>query len=103
MAGVIIVAQKRWYFKELIFANDGAVVDDEYGLAYHNVHLSNDERFLGKVGGEFTKYLGELNLSFWDYGIVLPDLITALVPYKFCLLRSSWQYLDRDCRWSEHD
>jgi hypothetical protein len=101
--GAIIVAQKRWYFKELVFAKDGEVVDDEYGLAYHNLHLSNNEIFLGKVGDEFSKRLGELNLSFWDYGIVLPDLITEVVPYKYSLLRSSWQYLDRHCRWSEHD
>ena len=102
-AGAVIVAQKRWYFQELVFVDDGVVVDDEYGLAYHNAHLSNDEIFLGKVGGVFTKHLAELDLPFWDYGIALPDLLTVAVPYKYALLRSSWQYLDYQHRWSEHD
>ena len=50
-AGAIIVAQNRWYFREIVFANNEEVVDDTYGLAYHQIFLSNHEICLGKVGG----------------------------------------------------
>jgi hypothetical protein len=102
-AGAIIVAQNHWYFREIKFHCDGDEVDDRYGLTYHRVHLVDTEICLGVVHGDFTCHLGEQQLAFWDYGIVLPDLINDVTEYRYGIIRSNWQYLDKDQRWSEHD
>ena len=102
-AGTIIVTQNHWYFKEARFTNDGNVVDDPYGLAYHGLHLENNEVCLGKIGSEFSRTLGHLNLPFWDYGILFPDLLNNTRPYRYGILRSNWQYLDSNFLWSDHE
>jgi hypothetical protein len=102
MVGAIIVTQNHWYFKEVLFSNDGDAVDDTYGLAYHHLQLSNDEVCLGKVGEEMRKTMGDHHLPFWDYGILFPDLLNPTDTYRFGIVRSNWQYLDHSFRWSEH-
>jgi hypothetical protein len=101
-AGVIIVAQKRWYFKEVVFLNNEEVVNDPFGLAYHQIHLPVDEILFGQINGEYTHRLGEFQLPFWDYGLLLPELVTNTRPFRYSLLRSSWQFLDANHQWSEH-
>ena len=102
MAGAIIVTQMHWYFKEVVFSNDGEVVDDTYGLAYHQLQLSPDELCLGLVGEDMRKTIGERNLPFWDYGILFPDLLNLADTFRFGIVRSNWQYLDKNFQWSEH-
>ncbi len=102
-AGAIIVAQNHWYFQEIIFHRDGDEVDDKYGLTYHHVHLVDTKICLGVVNGDFTCNLGEQQLAFWDYRIVLPDLINDVMVYRYGIIRSNWQYLDKDHWWNEHD
>ena len=103
-AGVIMVAQNRWYFKQLVFFNNENVVIDIYGLAYFQIEFAITEMFLGKVNEEFTQNLGEFNLPFWDYGILSPDLINHTIPYKYGVVRSSgWQTLNGQMNWSDHE
>ena len=100
-AGVIIVASNRWYFRELECGIGEDVLDDPYGLAYHRIHLREYEDCFGRVNGDFTQSLG--GLPFWDYGIVLPDIIEDVQVFRYGILRSNWQYLDRNCNWSQFD
>jgi hypothetical protein len=106
-AGVVIVAQNRWYFREILFGNDGNVLNDEYGLAYHHVTLGGNDFCLGVVNGEFTATLGTHNMTFWDYGLLLPDILRldmgGRVGYRYAIVRSNWQYLDETCEWNEFD
>jgi hypothetical protein len=101
--GVIIVTQKQWNFKEVVFHEDGDFVDDPYGLTYHRVHLAEEEICLGVVDGESTKTLGGQALPFWDYGLIFPDLIEDIVNFRYGVMRSGWQYLDKEQKWSEHE
>lgn len=103
-AGAIIVAQNHWYFREIEFSAGVGVIDDKYGLTYHQARLVNEEICIGVVDGEFTESLGDMNLSFWDYAIIFPDLIhNDRLEYRYGIVRSSWQYLDKERRWSEHE
>jgi hypothetical protein len=103
MAGAIIVTDKYWYFRQLTFGDDD-VHDDQYGLAYHRVDLlAENEICLGNVDGIISHNLRDYELPFWDYGMILADLITDPVFFRYAILRSNWQYLDKDKRWSEHE
>jgi hypothetical protein len=103
-AGVIIVAQNHWYFREISFGQGEDVMEDEYGLSYHRVQLHQNEICLGAMNGEFKDSLeGDHNLQFWDYGIVVPDILDASADSRYGILRSNWQYLNQYCEWSEFD
>jgi hypothetical protein len=104
-AGVIVVSQNNWYFREIVFVNDGDYVNDPHGLTYHRVNLvtAEEEYCFGKSHGEFSSTLGNLNLSFWDYGLMFADLIDDPVNFRYGIVRSGWQYLDSEHEWSEHD
>ena len=103
-AGVIIVSQNRWYFREISFGQDEEVVDDEYGLSYHSVRLLNNEICLGEANGDFAHTLGDdPHLRFWDYAIVVPDILETAAVSRYGILRSNWQYLDQNCEWSNFD
>lgn len=106
-AGVIIVVQKRWYFCEILFDGGNSILDDVYGLAYHHVVLAADDICLGSLEDELSPILGIHRLPFWDYGLVLPDILQEgmdITPgYRYAIVRSNWQYLDRVFEWNEFD
>jgi hypothetical protein len=108
MAGVIIVSKNHWYFKEISFGDGTDTVDDEYGLAYHLVELGESNIPLGVINEEFTMCLdGNPALPFWDYGLVLPDILRADMEdregYRYAMVRSNWQYLDMAHVWNEFE
>jgi hypothetical protein len=78
----------------------GDSLKDCFGPTYHRVTLvpMDQERFLGAVGGHFDN-----NLSFFDYGILKPDLINDNVIYRYSLGRSGWQFLDEHNRWNQFE
>jgi hypothetical protein len=106
-AGVIVVSRNRWYFKEVDLGNGIGVIDDVYGLAYHSVTLVAGDTCLGIVNEPFTKLVGDQEYPFWDYGLLLPDLVRPQMDdrndYKYGIVRSNWQYLDRKFEWNEFD
>jgi hypothetical protein len=106
-AGVIIVAQNRWYFSEISFGNGDGVLDDVYGLTYHHVTLVDNDICFGGGNEEFTTTLGEHHLSFWDYGLVLPEILREDMfqreGYRYAVIRSNWQYVDQTCEWNQFD
>jgi hypothetical protein len=103
MAGVIIVSQNHWYFREIQFLTEGDVFDDQYGPTYHRVKLVDEEICLGIVGGVFIETLGPNELSFWDYATLLPDTIHDTVDYRYSIERSGWQHLNAMHEWSEFE
>jgi hypothetical protein len=103
-AGAIIVSQKFWYFREIDFLCNEDSVDDAYGLTYHRVHQAEQEICFGRVDGDdFEKNLGHLNLPFWDYGVLFPDLIEDTVAFRYAIVRTGWQYLNVKHEWSEYE
>jgi hypothetical protein len=102
-AGVIIVSQNRWYFREIMILYHGAKFVDEYGPTYHSVLLVDDEIYLGTVGAAFNLEIGGLGLQFWDYATLLPDTIHDTHEYRYSIERSGWQHLNARHEWSEFD
>ena len=104
-AGIIIVTHNQWYFREIVFHDDGDYVKDPYGLTYHRVFLVHQEAeiCLGSVNGVFQDHLGDKQLTFWDYALLFPDIIEDTTEFRYGFVRSGWQYLDSEYSWSEHD
>jgi hypothetical protein len=106
-AGVIIVSRKQWHFHQVSFENGTSVLDDKYGLTYHSVELGNTV-LLNVDNDEFTTCLdNDPAFPFWDYGLVLPDTLRANMEgqpgYRYAMIRSNWQYLDRTCAWNHFE
>ena len=101
--GVIIVDQKQWNFREIEFSFAGDFFDDEYGPTYHKVRLLEEETLLGIVNGEFVQHLGESQLPFWDYAVMMADTLHELAPYRYSVKRAGWQHLDANYQWNEHE
>jgi hypothetical protein len=102
-AGVIVVSQKRWYFREIVFEKEEECVVDEYGLTYHRVHLPEQEFCFGKEGEQVVETLGDDNLPFWGYALMFADLIEDTDMFRYAIVRSGWQHLNAAHVWSEHD
>jgi hypothetical protein len=101
-AGVIIVSQKHWYFQEILVIH-GDSVTDMHGMTFHRIKLVEEEVDMGTEAEGLSKVLGKEQLSFWGYGIMFPDLINDINNYRYSILRSGWQYLDCEHKWSEHE
>jgi hypothetical protein len=102
-AGVIVVSQKRWYFREIVFERNGDCVVDDYGLTYHRVHLAEQEFCFGGGEGQVADTLGQDKLPFWGYALLFADLIEDHDRFRYAIVRTGWQHLDADNIWSEHD
>jgi hypothetical protein len=107
-AGVIVVAKNHWYFHEITFGDGTGIVDDKYGLAYHFVDCGGNKFLLGVHNDQFNTCLeGKPEFPFWDYGLVLPDVLredmNRRAGYRYALIRSNWQYLDRTWQWNEFE
>jgi hypothetical protein len=102
-AGAIVVSQKHWYFREIVFENNGDFVVDQFGLTYHRVHSPDLEICFRKDNGEVADTLGVDNLPFWGYALIFADLIEDTESFRYGIVRSGWQYLNADNNWSEHD
>jgi hypothetical protein len=106
-AGAVLVSKNQWYFREIMFGDGTGAIDDKYGLAYHRVALGESIP-LGALNEEFSMGLGgNPALPFWDYGVVLPDILRVDMEgaegYRYAIIRSNWQYLDVTCAWNEFD
>jgi hypothetical protein len=102
-AGVIVVSQKRWCFREIVFEEEDDCVVDEHGLTHHRVHLLEQEFCFGLEGGQAGETLGEDNLPFWGYALLFADLIEDTDMFRHAIVRSGWQHLNANNMWSEHD
>ena len=102
-AGVIVVSQKHWYFREIVFERNGDCVEDVYGLTFHRVHLLDLEFCFGNHDGLVVETLGEVNLPFWAYALLFADLIEDIENFRYAVVRNGWQYLNAEYEWSEHD
>jgi hypothetical protein len=107
-AGVILVYKNHWYFLEISFGDGTAVIDDEYGMAYHLAVAPGPPSSLGILHQEFAECLdGDPTLPFWDYGLVLPDILRVDMEgqagYRYAIVRSNWQYLDAMRQWNEFE
>jgi hypothetical protein len=69
-------------------------IDDVYGISFHRVILESEDIYLGYADGPVNHHLGTTDLSFWDYGTLLPDLIFDTANYRYGIVRIGWQYLD---------
>ncbi len=102
--GAIIVFQKHWYFKEIVFQKSvESKVDDKYGLTYHTVISPALEPCFGKVGGYINQSLGSDNLPFWDYALMFADLVGTIHQFRYAIVRSGWEHLSVNNEWSTHD
>ena len=100
----IIVTQNYWYFRQFTFDHTPDVHNDPFGFTYHRVHLElENEICLGKVKENIQDSLCVLGLPFWDYGMVLADVLTDTINFRYAILRTNWQYLDQDRSWSKHE
>jgi hypothetical protein len=63
-------------------------------MAYHHAELPDNSTILGDADAEFQDCLdGNPNLPFWDYGLVLPDILRlamdGLPGYRYAIVRSN--------------
>jgi hypothetical protein len=42
-------------------------------------------------------------LPFWGYALAFADLIEDTDRFRYAVVRSGWQHLNAECKWSEHD
>jgi hypothetical protein len=106
-AGVVVVSTNHWHLQEITFDEGNGAVDDEHGLAYHAVGMGRGIS-LGVVNEEFNTCLdGDLSYQFWDYGLVLPDILREEMDgkdgYRHAIVRSNWQHLDVTHAWNDFD
>jgi hypothetical protein len=99
-AGVVIVSNTQWYFREFHFKRDH-FVEDKHGLTYFPVTLSVHEKCL--VGNESDRKGKEStnNPPLLGYGLMLPHVFCNEGRYKYALLLNGWEYLDDKFGWSE--
>jgi hypothetical protein len=102
-AGVIVVARKRWHFKDVVFETSGDGVVDDLGLTCHRVCSPGIDFCFGKVDGEVEEALGDDKLPFWGHALLFADLIGDSECFRHAIVRSSWQHLNAQNMWSEHD
>jgi hypothetical protein len=105
MAGVIIIIQNHWYFREIFILEDDDYIKDPFGFSYHRVFLLDldSEICLGTLRDGLDPSLGDLQKPFWTYGLLFPDVIGDTTNFRYAIVQSGWQYLNQKYQWSEHD
>jgi hypothetical protein len=95
--------QEPLVLHEISFGDGTAVIDDEYGMAHH-LAVAPGTSSLGILHQEFAERLdGDPTLPFWDYGLVLPDILRVDMEGQANYMRSNWQYLDAMRQWNEFE
>ena len=103
-AGSVVASQNFQYFQEVEFVEDGDSISDPFSLTYHRVSQVESEICFGKDGSDkFKNTLGDYCLPFWDYGILFPDIIHDTGDFRYAIVKTGWQYLDVDQKWSEFE
>ena len=63
----------------------------------------DSEICLGTLKGGLDPSLGDLQIPYWNYGLLFPDEIGDTTNFRYAIVQSGWQYLNEKYEWSEHD
>ena len=47
--------------------------------------------------------MGDDDLPFWDYALMFADQIEVTNHFRYAIVRSGWEHLDANTRWTSHD
>ena len=104
IAGAIIKAQNNWCFQQILFPNNGDILDDPFGMTCHRIQRTEQELCLGPADGPRKETISHQNLKFWGCALLFAEEIEDTINYRYAIVRSDgWQYLNGDHEWSEHE